>query len=204
MYQIGSYKTISKPATGFYKEKGSRFYSFAYHLDSEHELKHILEKLRKKYHDARHHCYAYKLGPNDQKERVNDDGEPSGTAGRPILGQINSYQLNHILIVVVRYFGGTLLGSNGLSRAFKTSASDALRNATIIKVDITGDLLIQFKYPDLNKVLKILKEEKIKPQEYSYEMDCEIKLAIPVNIYETITKKLETINSVMIKNRNKR
>jgi len=204
MNKIGSYKTISEPAEGFYREKGSRFISFAYRLDSELEVKNILEELKKKYHDARHHCYAYKLGPNDQKERVNDDGEPSGTAGRPILGQINSCQLNHILIVVVRYFGGTLLGSSGLSRAFKAAASDALKNATIIQVDIAKDLLIHFKYPDLNQVLKILKEEKLKPREYSYEMNCEIKVAVPVNVFEKITKKLETINSVRIKNRNER
>ena len=198
MGKIGSYKTILKPVEGFYKEKGSRFFSFAYRLDSELEVKNILEELRKKYHDARHHCYAYKLGPDDQKERVNDDGEPSGTAGRPILGQINSNQLNHILIVVVRYFGGTLLGSSGLSRAFKASASDALENATIIHVDITKDLLIHFKYSDLNRVLKILKEVKLKPQEYSYEMNCEIKVAVPVNVYERITKKLGSVKTVII------
>ena len=199
MNKIGSYKTILKPAEGFYKEKGSRFHSFAYRLDSELELKNILDELRKRYHDARHHCYAFKLGPDDHKERVNDDGEPSGTAGRPILGQINSNQLNYILIVVVRYFGGTLLGSSGLSRAYKASASDALINSTIIQVDITENLLIQFKYPDLNQVLKFLKEENLKPQEYIYEMDCEIKVAVPVNIYEKITKKLGTIKSVRIK-----
>lgn len=198
MDKIGSYKTILKPAEGYYKEKGSRFISFAYRLESEPEVKYILEELKKKYHNARHHCYAYKLGPDDTRERVNDDGEPSGTAGRPILGQINSYQLNHILIVVVRYFGGTLLGSSGLSRAFKTAASDALENAKIIRVEITEDLQIQFKYPDLNQVLKFLKEEKLKPQKYSYELDCEIKLAVPVNVYEIITKKLGTIKSVRI------
>lgn len=200
MNKIGSYKTISEPVEGFYKEKGSRFFSFAYRIDSELEVKNILEELRKKYHDARHHCYAYKLGPADQKERVNDDGEPSGTAGRPILGQINSNQLNHILIVVVRYFGGTLLGSSGLSRAFRAAASNALENAKIIQVEITEDLLIHFKYPDLNQVLKFLKEEKLKPQEYSYEMNCEIKVAVPVNIYERITKKLGSINSLTIEN----
>ena len=198
MDKIGSYKTILKPAEGYYKEKGSRFISFAYRLESEPEVKYILEELKKKYHNARHHCYAYKLGPDDTRERVNDDGEPSGTAGRPILGQINSNQLNHILIVVVRYFGGTLLGSSGLSRAFKASASDALENAKIIRVEITEDLLIQFKYPELNHVLKILKEEKLKPQKYSYELDCEIKVAVPVSIYERITKKLGTIKSVRI------
>ncbi|MEA1897562.1 MAG: YigZ family protein [Bacteroidota bacterium] len=198
MNKIGSYKTISEPAEGFYKEKGSRFISFAYRLDSELEVKNILEKLKKKYHDARHHCYAYKLGPDNPRERVNDDGEPSGTAGRPILGQINSYQLNHILIVVVRYFGGTLLGSSGLYRAFKASASNAIENATIIQIDITKDLLIHFKYPELNQVLKILKDEKLKPQEYSYELNCEIKVAVPVNIYERITKNLGTIKSVRI------
>ena len=199
MHKSGSYKTILEPAGGFYKEKGSRFISFAYRLDSELEVKNILEELRKKYHDARHHCYAYKLGPDDQKERANDDGEPSGTAGRPILGQINSSQLNHILIVVVRYFGGTLLGSSGLSKAFRAAASDALNNATIIQIDITEDLLIHFKYPDLNQVLKILKEEKLKPQEYSYEMNCEIKVAVPVNIYERITKKLKVVKSIQIR-----
>jgi len=198
MNKFGSYRTILMPVEGFYKEKGSRFFSFAYRLDSESDVKNILEELRKKYHDARHHCYAFKLGPDDQKERVNDDGEPSGTAGRPILGQINSNKLNHILIVVVRYFGGTLLGSSGLSRAFKVSASNALNNATIIQVDITENLLIQFNYPELNQVLKILKEEKLKPLEYSYEMECEIKIAVPVNVLERITKKLGTIKSIRI------
>ncbi len=194
-----SYLTVSKQGRGLYKEKGSKFISFCYRIDSENDIKSHLEELKKSYHDARHHCYAWVLGNAGEMERSNDDGEPSGTAGKPILGRIRSKQLTNTLVVVVRYFGGTLLGSSGLFRAYKTAAADAIDNAGIIKIEISESFLLEFKYPELNQVLKLLKEEGLSPKEYSYEMDCKIKLNVPVNIIERLTKRMMLINSVIIR-----
>lgn len=129
---VDEYLTISKPSEGLFKDRGSKFLAFAYPVSSEDEIKEIQEHLRSEYHDARHHCYAYMLGKDKNVFRANDDGEPSSTAGKPILGQIKSYDLTNILIVVIRYFGGTKLGVSGLINAYKTAAEEALKNAKII------------------------------------------------------------------------
>ncbi|PLX14682.1 MAG: YigZ family protein, partial [Marinilabiliales bacterium] len=130
---VDQYLTISKPSEGLFKDRGSKFLAFAYPVSSEEEIKAFQEQLRSDYHDARHHCYAYMLGPKKENYRANDDGEPSSTAGKPILGQIRSFDLTNILIVVIRYFGGTKLGVGGLINAYKTAAEEALKNAKIIR-----------------------------------------------------------------------
>jgi len=145
-----SYRTIEGPSKGLFRDRGSRFIALAYPVRTTDEIKSILEELRKEYHDARHHCYAYMLGPDRQVWRANDDGEPSGSAGRPIMGQINSHELTDILIVVVRYFGGTLLGVSGLINAYKTAAADAISNASIVERRVHVSLRITFPYLVIN------------------------------------------------------
>src|SRR5690349_20736416 len=143
---IFSYKTIESPSEGFYREKGSKFHSFAYPAWSEDEIRNHLDVLRKKYFDARHHCFAWMLGPDQRSFRAFDDGEPNHSAGDPILGQIRSRGLTNVLIVVVRYFGGVKLGVGGLISAYRSAAEDALNNAAIISIEITFDLDLSFEY----------------------------------------------------------
>jgi len=154
-----SYKSISAISKGSYKEKGSKFFSFAFPVISEEEVKEKLAMLRKEYHDARHHCYAYRIGYDKQVFRINDDGEPSGTAGRPIYGQILSNDLTQILIVVIRYFGGIKLGVPGLINAYRTAAKDALDHTAIVTKPIKEEYQVLFEYTVMNNVMKILKEE---------------------------------------------
>jgi uncharacterized YigZ family protein len=167
-----SYKSIAAPSRGLYKDKGSKFLSFAYPVSSEAQIKDIVASLKKEYFDARHHCYAYRLGLAGDKWRANDDGEPSSTAGRPILGQILSAELSDILIVVVRYFGGILLGTSGLTVAYKSAAADAIAAATVIDKIATETFEIRFDYLQMNDVMKVLKELQIVPQEQKFDERC--------------------------------
>ena len=167
-----SYKSIAAPSRGLYKDKGSKFLSFAYPVSSEAQVKDIIASLKKEYFDARHHCYAYRLGLSGDKWRANDDGEPSSTAGRPILGQILSAELSDILIVVVRYFGGILLGTSGLTVAYKSAAADAITNAAVIDKIATETFEIRFDYLQMNDVMKVLKELQIVPLEQSFDERC--------------------------------
>ena len=189
------YKTINAPSTGNYKEKGSKFLAFAYSVETENDVKTILAQIRKEYFDARHHCYAYRLGADGTVFRTNDDGEPSGTAGRPIFGQILSRTITNVLIVVVRYFGGIKLGTSGLINAYKTAAADALDNAEIVEKIERQTLAFCFGYNVMNDVMKLLKDEKIEITEQVMDVDCRIKMLVPKSKAVEILEKLNKIRN---------
>jgi uncharacterized YigZ family protein len=191
-----TYKTIESPSQGIYKEKGSRFVSYAFPVSSHEEINPILVKIRKEHHEARHHCYAYLIGQDKNIWRVNDDGEPSGTAGRPILGQINSYELTNIIIIVCRYFGGTLLGISGLINAYRSASRDALQNAELTEKTVNEYYEISLPYISLNDVMKIFKEENIVPSEQSFEMECRFMINFRISIKEEVTKRLGRIDGL--------
>lgn len=191
-----NYKTINSSSKGIYKEKGSRFLAFAFPVASQEEIKLILEGIRKECHDARHHCYAYMIGRERMIWRTNDDGEPSGTAGRPILGQINSSGLTNILIVVSRYFGGTLLGVSGLINAYRTAAADAIRNAEIVERTLHAYYEIIFPYISMNDVMKILKEEEAGQSGQKFELECSVIINFRVSDMEKIISRLTRIDGV--------
>ena len=197
-----TYKTLAAPSEGLYKEKGSKFLAFAYPVRTIDEVKTHLEQLRKDYFDARHHCYAYILGPNKDAWRANDDGEPSGTGGRPIHGQLLSADLTDTLIVVVRYFGGILLGASGLANAYKTAARDAIDHATIIEKTINVRYRLLFQYETMNDVMRILKEFDLKPENQHFELDCtleaDVRQSESVRFYDRVselrTVKIEVVS----------
>ena len=173
-----TYHTIAAPAEGVYKEKGSKFLAFSLPVSTEVAVKDHLTRLRKDYFDARHHCYAYILGPYKDASRMNDDGEPSGTAGRPIHGQLLSKDLTDVLVVVVRYFGGIKLGVPGLINAYRTATRDALDHATIIEKTIDCSYRLHFEYPLMNDVMRLLKEYDAAPRNQQYGMDCTLEFSV--------------------------
>lgn len=185
-----TYHTIKAPSEGLYKEKGSKFLAFAYPVRTLDEVKEHLDKLRKDYFDARHHCYAYILGANKDAWRANDDGEPSGTGGRPIYGQLLSADLTDTLIVVVRYFGGILLGASGLANAYKTAARDAIDNAEIIEKTIDIRYRLHFEYALMNDVMRIIKEFGLTPLNQDFNLDCrldvEVRQSLSVRFYDAV------------------
>ena len=191
-----TYTTIKSFSQGSYKEKGSRFLSYAYPVYGEEEVRPILDNIRKEHHNARHHCYAYMIGKERIIWRANDDGEPSGTAGRPILGQINSFGLTNTLIVVSRYFGGTLLGVSGLINAYRTAAASAISNAEIIECTVQQTYEIIFPYKSINDVMKILKEEGINQSGQSFDLECRINLNFRVSHSEKILQMLSRIEGL--------
>lgn len=191
-------KTITTISKGIYKEKGSKFLSFAMPVTDVDEIKEILEKYRKEYFDARHVCYAYMLGEERDTFRANDDGEPSGTAGRPILGQINSFELTNVLIIVVRYFGGILLGTGGLVAAYKEATADAIKNSEIIEKTIELPLSIHFTYELMSDVSRIIKEFNLNISQQKFETECDMTFSIPKDKYELIHKRFEKIYGVEI------
>ena len=193
-----AYKTISKISEGIYKEKGSKFLSFAVPVRDVDEIKETLERYRKEYFDSRHVCYAYMLGAERDTFRANDDGEPSGTAGRPILGQINSAELTDILIVVVRYFGGILLGTGGLVTAYKEAAADAIHNAEIIEKTIEIPLTIHFSYELMSEVSRIIKEFDLPVSHQKFETECDITFSVPKEKFEIVKGRLEKIYRVLL------
>ena len=189
-----TYKTIAAESKGLFKDRGSRFIAIARPVSSQEEIKTVLEDLRKEYHDARHHCYAWMLTPDRQAWRVNDDGEPSGTAGRPIMGQINSRELTNIVVVVIRYFGGTLLGVSGLINAYRSAAEDALANARIIEKHVTESWLVTFPYTSMNDVMKVLKDEGCGQHSHDYSADeCSAEISFRASKAEIITGRLRKI-----------
>lgn len=190
-----TYHTIAAPAEGLYKEKGSKFLAFAYPVHNTDEVKQHLEALRKEYFDARHHCYAYILGPNKDAYRVNDDGEPSGTGGRPIHGQLLSADLTDTLIVVVRYFGGILLGTSGLIVAYKSAAADAIANAQIIEKTATVRCRVEFDYLQMNAVMKCLKDFQLAPQNTVFENACSLEVDVRLTMEHSF---LESMNKICI------
>ncbi len=185
-----TYRTLAAPSEGLYKEKGSKFLAFAYPVRTTDEVKAHLDELRKQYFDARHHCYAYILGPNKDAYRANDDGEPSGTGGRPIHGQLLSADLTDTLIVVVRYFGGILLGASGLANAYKTAARDAIDHAQIIEKTIDVRYRLHFEYALMNDVMRIIKDFDLKPENQHFDLDCTLELSVrqslSVRLYDAV------------------
>lgn len=191
-----TYKTITSSSQGIYKDKGSRFVSIAIPVSDQEEIKPIIEKIKKEHHEARHHCYAYMIGHERLAWRVNDDGEPSGTAGRPILGQINSYGLTNIIIVVSRYFGGTLLGVSGLINAYRSAAASAIENAEIIEKTLQEYYEITYPYISMNDVMRILKEENVGQSEQSFDLECRILLNFRISFKEKILNRLSRIEGL--------
>lgn len=189
-----TYKTISsKIGEGFYSEKRSKFLAFAHHVSSLDEIKQLLAAYRKKYYDARHCCYAYMLGPQRVDFRANDDGEPFSTAGKPILGQINSSDLTDILIVVVRYYGGVNLGTGGLIVAYRTAAADAISHSDIEERQVEEIVNYSFTYPMMNDVMRLVKELPVRILHQSFDNTCEITLAIRKSQGELLRKRLEQL-----------
>lgn len=193
-----TYKTIEQAAQGYVTEKKSKFLSFVFHVESSEEVKGIVDEHRKKYYDARHVCWAYMLGPEREEYRSNDDGEPSGTAGRPILGQINSYGLTNVLIIVIRYFGGTLLGTGGLIKAYKEAAEDAVRNAVIVEKTVDRTLTVRFEYVLLNDVMRALKQFEEVSWEQDFKESCTMKLRIRKSEFQRLHDTLSQIYGVKI------
>ncbi len=194
-----TYKTIAAESKGLFKDRGSRFIAIARPVSSQEEIKTILEELRREYHDARHHCYAWMLTPDRQAWRVNDDGEPSGTAGRPIMGQINSRELTNILVVVIRYFGGTLLGVSGLINAYRSAAEDALSNARIIEKQVMESWLVTFPYSAMNDVMKVMKDEGCSQQSHNYSgEECSAEISFRASIMDKVTGRLRKITGVTL------
>jgi uncharacterized YigZ family protein len=194
------YKTISGFSEGFYKEKGSKFISYAYPIKNQIEIKEKISLLKKQYHDARHHCFAFIVQENDLSIfRANDDGEPGHSAGDPILGQIKSFGLENVLIVVIRYFGGTKLGVSGLIHAYKTAAEEALLKANVVTITIKRDIEIIYPYDKTNDVMRISSEFEIEIIDQYFEQECKIIGQILPSKYEGLKSKIDLIESVPIK-----
>ena len=193
---LDSYKTIASIAEGTYSEKRSKFLAFALPVETVDEVKRYVAEYQKRYYDARHACYAYMLGAERTEFRANDNGEPSGTAGKPILGQINSYGLTNILIIVVRYFGGIKLGTSGLIVAYRQAAIEALENATIIEKTVDDDITFSFEFPMMNSVMKIVKD--LNPQIISqgYDTDCTMTLRIRRGLMPQLRERLSKVDSL--------
>jgi len=172
------YKTIAAPSEGFFRDRGSKFLAFAFPVFSTAQVEAHLQHLRKEYHDARHHCYAYAIGAKREQYRHNDDGEPSSTAGKPIYGQILSFELSNVLIVVIRYFGGTLLGVGGLINAYRTAASQALLSASIITKTVDDIISVNFAYSDTSEVMRIINEEKLEQVDQKFDADTTLWLRV--------------------------
>lgn len=188
---LDTYNSISGPSEGLFKDNGSRFIALAYPVESEDEVKDIVNALKKEYHDARHHCYAYRIGKDGEKWRANDDGEPSGSAGRPILGQIDSAGLSDILIVVVRYFGGIKLGIPGLVRAYKTSSADAISHAGVITKTAADWYKLEFSYDRMPAVMKILKDMDIPQRSRDFGEECSVEVRIRLCIASDFLERIE-------------
>ena len=193
-----NYKTITSKSEGFYKEKGSKFISFATPVTYEADVKEFLEKTKREFHDARHVCFAYILGFDKSAYRMNDDGEPSGTGGRPIYGQLQSFDLTNTLVAVVRYFGGTKLGVSGLMNAYKTAAKDALNNAEIVTLKITDVYEIIYAYSMMNDVMKIMKDENLEQTATSFGLECKIIFQVPHNFSIMIYEKFARLDNLKI------
>ncbi|HOU02164.1 MAG TPA: YigZ family protein [Candidatus Cloacimonadota bacterium] len=198
MERPDTYKTIKSPSEGLYKEKGSRFIACAWPAGSETEIKAILDETRRKYHDARHHSYGYVIGADSAIWRVNDDGEPSGTAGRPIIGQIRSFGLTNVLVVVSRYFGGKLLGASGLANAYKMATRSALSNAEIIDRIVTESFELKFPYSSLSTVMKILKEYNVEQAEHTFDIECIMVITIRLSLKETVLSHLSRVGNITV------
>jgi uncharacterized YigZ family protein len=188
------FKTIATTSEGFYSEKRSKFLAFAHHVETLDEIKDLLANYRKKYYDARHVCYAYMLGAERADFRANDDGEPSSTAGKPILGQINSAELTDVLIVVVRYYGGVNLGTSGLIVAYREAAADAIAHASIITRQVEETVVYDFPYVMMNDVMRVVKEMQPRIVSQTYDNTCQIKLNIRKSEAEQLRSRLKKLS----------
>jgi len=193
-----TYLTIEKAAEAIFKDKGSKFLAFAYPVENEQQVKEVLSQLKKDHHTANHHCYAYRLGADKLNFRANDDGEPNNTAGKPILGQLQSNDLTNTLIVVVRYFGGTLLGVSGLINAYKSSAADVIKECRIIERQIMFSYIIKFSFEQLNDVMKLLKQLDCKIHSQNFDTNCEISFSIRKANSEQCEDKLKKIEGLSL------
>lgn len=198
--ELDLYKTLFEKSNGLYKDKGSKFISFAYPVISTEEIKEILLILKKEYYDARHICYAYVLGSDRKDFRAVDDGEPSSTAGKPILGQINSHELTNVVIFVIRYFGGTKLGVPGLINAYKKAALDAINNNVIEDKTVDVYFKISFDYLKMNDVMKLIKDHNLIMNNQEFNNLCSIDLKIRKSEYSLIKSKIEKIGEIVIDN----
>ena len=196
--QKDSYLTIAEPAEAIYKERSSKFLTYAYPVESEEEIKELLDALRKEYYDATHHCYAYRLGAQGEVYRANDDGEPSGTAGKPILGQLLSANLTNCLVVVVRYFGGTKLGVSGLIQAYKESTAEVIAVSKIIEKTVDSIIKINFDYISMNGVMRVIKEMNPRIDEQVFDNICSMTLRIRESEAEQLIAKLLKIEGVSL------
>ncbi len=193
-----TYLTIEKNAEALFKDKGSKFLAFAYPVENDRQIKEILAQLKKEHHTANHHCYAYRLGADKLNFRANDDGEPNNTAGKPILGQLQSNDLTNILIVVVRYFGGTLLGVSGLINAYKNSAAEVIKATSIIEKQVLFSYTIHFPFEHLNEVMKLLKQLDAKINQQQFDNDCDIHFSIRKASSELCEEKLKKIEGLTL------
>lgn len=196
MEQLTKYRTVDKLTEGFYKEKNSKFIAYAIACYSENDVKNNLDIWRKKHPQAGHLCYAYRLGLEGAKYRANDDGEPSNSAGAPILGQIDSFNLTNVLIGVVRYYGGVNLGVGGLITAYRSVAKDAIENGEIVELEVHQWFTITFNYEDMPHVMNFLKKQNIPISEKKFEIDCELKIELPLSISDHICSTLLSYSSL--------
>lgn len=192
------FKTIASPSEGQYTEKRSKFLAFAFPVSTVDEVKDLLDEYQKKYYDARHVCYAYMLGHERLVFRANDNGEPSGTAGKPILGQINSNELTDILIIVVRYFGGVKLGTSGLIQAYKAAAAEAIAAAKIIEKTVDETITVAFEYALMNQVMRVVKEEEPAIVNQAFDNDCLMTLSIRASLMPRLRQRFEKVEGVRI------
>jgi uncharacterized YigZ family protein len=196
------FQTIERESQGIFKDKGSKFYAFAFPVKQEDDVKEILAQLRKEHHSARHHCYAWRIGTEEITYRANDDGEPSSTGGKPILGQLQSFNVTNILLVVVRYFGGTLLGVSGLINAYRNAAADALKNAKIIQKTIEKKVILNFTYNELSEVMNTIKQENLTIINSRFEEKCNLTFSVRNSEYEKALTKFSNIYGVEIQKNN--
>lgn len=194
-----TYQEITTPSEALFKDKGSKFIARAFPVYSDEEVKNILLELRKEYYDARHHCYAYILNPDQSAFRINDDGEPSGSAGKPIHGQLLSHDLTNVLVVVIRYFGGTKLGIPGLINAYKTATKEALSATTIITKTLNDVYALKFDYPLMNVVMRVIKEENLNQISTQLEQNCYLEIEVRKNDSERIQSLLKNIYGLDVK-----
>ena len=188
-----TYSSIASPSEGLFKDNGSRFIARAYSVETEEEIKEVIASLKKEYHDARHHCYAWRLGCGGERFRANDDGEPSGSAGRQILGQIDSRGLSDILVVVIRYFGGIKLGIPGLIRAYRTSAADALDKAATTEKTASKRFRLTFGYMSMNGVMKMAKDLGLAPEGQDFGMECSMEVNVRLSLEKEFLKRAADI-----------
>ncbi|HEY9113959.1 MAG TPA: YigZ family protein [Bacteroidales bacterium] len=194
--ETDSFFTIESECEGSFKDRGSKFIAKVFPVETEEQVKEILTTLRKEYYDARHHCYAYRINPEDEQFRSNDDGEPSGSAGKPILNQLLSKELMNVLVVVIRYFGGTKLGVSGLINAYKTATLDAIENSKIVKRYIFRQIEVRFEYPQMNSVMRFVKEADIEVLDQNFDLNCVIKIQIKKSELEQIIFRLEEMREI--------